>query len=75
VAWGVGFAVVEALALRVQHATLSEHVRTIFGFDDIGPAPRARRWAFVAFWIWFGIHICTGKSGCVSCISPPMPPA
>lgn len=63
---GLGSLVAELLALRVQHATLSEHTRTVFGFDNSGPLPRVRRAAFVAGWAWFGLHICRGTAGCLA---------
>lgn len=70
VAWGsataVSFSVIEAKALQVPGATLSEHLRKVFGFDDRGPAPHIRRLAFYGVWGWFGLHILRRATGCVS---------
>lgn len=75
--WGFGFAVIEALALRdrEQRGTLSELIRTVFGFDSLGPAPRARRLVFLGFWFWFGAHIALRPHGCVFPDTPPIPPS
>jgi hypothetical protein len=78
VAWliisGLGFAGIEAKALSVPGATLSEHVRQAFGFEDTGPVPELRRGLFYLLWGWFGLHIFKRTTGCVSCIKPSRPP-
>lgn len=79
VAWGttsaITFGVIEHRALKVQGASLSEHLRTGFGFDDLGPAPEIRQLAFIAVWGWFGLHIFRKTAGCVSNLTPPIPPS
>lgn len=69
-AWGsasaVSFGYLEARALQEPGATLSEHLRTTFGFDDRGPLPQLRRSLFYAAWGWFGLHILRRTAGCVS---------
>lgn len=79
IAWGsasaLSFAVIEAKALRVPGASLSEHLRTTFGFDDTGPAPHLRRTAFYGVWGWFGLHILRRATGCVSEVLPSIPPS
>lgn len=79
-AWGgataLGFTVIEAKAMRpdqTQPATLSSHLRLVFGFDDRGPVPALRRAAFYATWGWFGLHILRHTTQCVSCITPTIP--
>lgn len=76
-AWGaaaaVSFGVIESKALRVEGATLSEHLRTGFGFDGHGPAPEVRQLIFIAAWGWFGLHILRKTAGCVSCAVPTIP--
>lgn len=66
-AWGAAavatFAAIEARALRVPGATLSEHLRTGFGFDDRGPCPPLRRGLFYLLWGWFGLHILKRATG------------
>jgi hypothetical protein len=77
IAWGsasaLSFAAIESKALRVEHATLSEHLRTVFGFDDSGPYPHLRRTTFYVTWGWFGLHILRKTAGCVSCAVPSIP--
>lgn len=77
IAWGVGFAGIEAHALRHrdQRGTFSEHIRTIFGFDNAGPVPWLRRLAFLGTWAWFGAHIALKPHGCVFPNTPPIPPS
>lgn len=75
IAWGLGFAVIEAFAVRVDRASLSEHLRMIFGFSHHGPLRLFRRSVFLGFWVWFVIHLFGDRSDCVSCINPPMPPS
>ena len=68
---GLGFAAIEAKALPVPGATLSAHLRTVFGFDDSGPVPAVRRTAFYAAWGWFGLHILRRTAGCSACVESP----
>lgn len=79
VAWGsasaIGFAVIESRSLKVPGASLSEHLRTVFGFDNTGPLPHARRAAFYGVWGWFGLHILRETAGCLSCLPAPIPPS
>ena len=74
--WGaasaIGFAVIEQRALKVPGASLSEHTRTLFGFDNAGPHPGLRRCLFYGMWGWFGLHILRETAGCVSRITPPI---
>lgn len=79
IAWtaaaGVSFGVLENRALKVPGASLSEHTRTVFGFDNHGPLRTVRRAVFVGTWTWFGIHILSKTSGCVFPDRPPTPSA
>lgn len=76
-AWAVvaggGFAIIERKALKHPGASLSEHTRTVFGFDNLGPMPHVRRAIFYAAWGWLGVHILRGTSGCVFRDAAPMP--
>jgi hypothetical protein len=79
VAWGAAtgasFAVIEARALKEPGASLSEHLRTAFGFDDRGPVPELRRSIFYVTWGWFGLHILRKTAGCVSDALPTITPS
>jgi hypothetical protein len=78
--WGaataLSFAVIETKAIRTpspEARTLSAITATIFGFDEQGPQPAARRGLFYLLWGWFGLHILRRTTRCVSCINPPIP--
>lgn len=81
-AWAIasilGFSAIEAKALAAparEAATLSAHLRLVFGFSEQGPVPPVRRGLFYLLWGWFGLHILQHTAGCVSCINPPIPPS
>lgn len=66
IGWGLAFFGIEIPALPEQ-ATLSEHLRTAFAFDETHQQPRAfgraRRASFTLIVSWFWWHISSKKHG------------
>lgn len=62
IAWGLAFFAIELPSLK--HAgSLSEHARTVAGFDDSGPYPRARQAVFTAGYAFLYWHLWSKKYG------------